>query len=50
VLPREPVRAAFRSLSNPDPVLHGQALEFLEGALPPGLRDKLWPMIGASPA
>ena len=43
VLPRQPLRIAFRALHVNDEFLRGTALEYLEGALPPEIRKPLWP-------
>jgi len=43
VLPRQPLRIAFRALYVKDEFLRGTALEFLESALPPEIRRPLWP-------
>src|SRR5262245_47232107 len=45
VLPREPLQIAFRSLHTDDDQLQGTALEYLEGVLPTGIRQRLWPFI-----
>jgi hypothetical protein len=45
VLPAEPLRIAFRGLHTNDPNLRGTALEYLEGVLPPAIRDRLWPFL-----
>jgi len=45
VLPREPLRVAFRSLQSDDRQLRGTALEYLEGVLPPAIRQNLWPFL-----
>lgn len=45
VLPAEPLRIAFRGLHTDDPALRGTALEYLEGILPPTLRERLWPFL-----
>jgi len=45
VLPREPLRIAFRSLHSEDRHLRGTALEYLEGVLPPEIRQRLWPFL-----
>src|SRR5262249_62339696 len=42
VLPREPLQIAFRSLHTDDQYLQGTALEYLEGVLPPTIRQPLW--------
>ncbi|NOT33905.1 MAG: hypothetical protein HOP12_07020 [Candidatus Eisenbacteria bacterium] len=43
VLPREPLRIAFRGLFAGDRMLRGTALEYLESVLPPDVREVLWP-------
>ena len=43
MLPGEPLRVAWRALHTGDPVLRGTALEYLDGALPPIVREALWP-------
>ncbi len=43
VLPREPLRDAFRVLQADDQELRGQALEYLEIVLPASVREVLWP-------
>jgi ATP:ADP antiporter, AAA family len=45
VLPREPLQIAFRSLYTDDQNLQGTALEYLEGVLPPPIRERLWPFL-----
>ena len=50
VLPAQPLQIAYRGLHTSDPVLRGTALEYLEGVLPPDIRDRLWPFLGDSPA
>ena len=45
VLPRDPLRIAFRGLYAGDPMLRGTALEYLESVLPPPIRDVLWPYL-----
>ena len=49
VLPTEPLKIAFRGLHTSDPILRGTALEYLEGVLPPPIRDSLWPYLEGSP-
>jgi hypothetical protein len=44
-LPSEPLKIAFRGLHTDDAGLRGTALEYLEGVLPPAIRDVLWPFI-----
>jgi AAA family ATP:ADP antiporter len=50
VLPREPLQIAFRSLHTDDRQLQGTALEYLDGILPPVIRQKLWPFLERQPA
>lgn len=45
VLPREPLKVAFRGLHTNDPLLRGTALEYLETALPAAVRQQLWPFL-----
>jgi ATP:ADP antiporter, AAA family len=45
VLPREPLQIAFRSLHSEDAFLRGTALEYLDGVLPPAIRQRLWPFL-----
>lgn len=45
VLPTEPMRIAFRGLHTNDQTLRGTALEYLEGVLPPAIREPLWPFL-----
>jgi len=44
-LPREPLHIAFRSLHSEDKYLRGTSLEYLEGVLPPSIRQGLWPFL-----
>lgn len=46
VLDPQAVRAAYRGILIDDPKLRSFALEFLEIALPPAVRDRLWQFIG----
>jgi len=48
VLPREPLRVAFRGLHTDDQQLRGTALEYLEHALPSQVREPLWPLLDDS--
>ena len=50
VLPTAPLQIAYRGLHTTDAVLRGTALEYLEGVLPPDIRDRLWPFLGDGPA
>ena len=45
VLPRQPLRIAFKGLHTSDPLLRGTALEYLESTLPPEIRKPLWPYL-----
>jgi hypothetical protein len=45
VLPTEALRTAYRALHTDDHRLRGTALEYLEGVLPPAIRDALWPLL-----
>jgi hypothetical protein len=45
VLPSEPLQIAFRGLHTDDVNLRGTALEYLEGVLPPEIRERLWPFL-----
>ena len=45
IIPREPLQIAFRSLHVEDHHLRGTALEYLEGVLPPAIRQRLWPFL-----
>ena len=44
-LDKRPLRVAFQGLHTDDPMLRGTALEYLESALPPDIRDSLWPFL-----
>jgi hypothetical protein len=46
VLPAQPLQIAYRGLHTNDPGLRGTALEYLEGVLPPDIRERLWPFLG----
>lgn len=50
VLPREPVKIAFRALHTEDKALRGLALEYLDSVLPVAVRDGLWAMLETQPA
>jgi HEAT repeat protein len=45
IIPREPLQIAFRSMHVEDHHLRGTALEYLEGVLPPAIRQRLWPFL-----
>jgi hypothetical protein len=49
VLPRGPVKIAFRALHTDDRALRGLALEYLDSVLPAQVRDSLWAMIETKP-
>ena len=45
VLPAEPLRISLQALGTSDRVVRGTALEYLEGVLPPRIRERLWPFL-----
>jgi hypothetical protein len=45
VLPREPVKIAFRALHTDNPALRGLAAEYLDSVLPAGIRQRLWDLV-----
>jgi hypothetical protein len=45
VLPATPLKIAYRGLFTDDDVLRGTSLEYLENALPEGIRLRLWPFL-----
>lgn len=47
VLPREPLKVAFRAMHSEDPMLRGLALEYLTGVLPDTVRARLWDVLEA---
>jgi ATP/ADP translocase len=49
VLPTAPLQIAYRGLHTDDRGLRGTALEYLEGVLPPDIRDRLWPFLSDRP-
>jgi ATP:ADP antiporter, AAA family len=49
VLPAAPLQISYRGLHTDDPILRGTALEYLEGVLPPDIRERLWPFVGGTP-
>jgi hypothetical protein len=46
VFPRDAVLTARRGLESADPRLRALAVEYLDSALPPALRGKLWALVG----
>jgi len=50
VLPRDPVKIAFRALHTDDRILRGLAAEYLDGVLPTSVRERLWSMVEPGPA
>lgn len=46
VLPREPVKVAFRAIHSEEPMLRGLAFEYLHGVLPASVRTRLWDLVG----
>lgn len=47
VLPREPIKVAFRAMHSDDQSLRGLALEYLTGVLPENVRVRLWEILDA---
>ena len=45
VLPRQPLKVAFRGLHTDDRLLRGTALEYLETALPERIKKSVWPFL-----
>jgi hypothetical protein len=45
IVPSQPLAIAFRGLHTDDVMLRGTALEWLESALPPAVRERLWPFL-----
>ncbi|MBI4471935.1 MAG: hypothetical protein HY646_04655 [Acidobacteria bacterium] len=45
ILPRDPLKIAYRSLHSGDDHLKGTALEYLETVLPLRVREDLWPLL-----
>jgi ATP:ADP antiporter, AAA family len=45
VLPREPIKIAFRALHTNDRTLRGLAAEYLDSVLPQTIRERLWVMV-----
>jgi len=45
VLPREPLRLAYRGLLVDDAKVRGTALEYLDSVLPAAVHEKLWPFL-----
>jgi len=50
VLPKDPLRIAFRGLHTTDPSLRATALEYLDTVLPSKVRDGLWPFLDVQTA
>ncbi len=48
-LPREPLKIAFRALHTEDRLLRGLALEYLDSALPPAIRERLRKLVQPLP-
>jgi hypothetical protein len=46
--PAEPLKIAARSLRSSDEHLRGTSLEYLDGVLPPAVREQLWPFLAGS--
>ena len=45
VLPREPIKIAFRVLHADNQILRGLSAEYLDSILPPNIRERLWIMV-----
>jgi hypothetical protein len=45
VLPREPIKIAFRVLHTDNKTLRGLAAEYLDSILPENIRERLWMMV-----
>ena len=45
ILPKDPLKVAFKALHTDDQHLRGTALEYLESSLPPEIRRPLWPYL-----
>jgi ATP:ADP antiporter, AAA family len=45
VLPRDPLKVAYRGLHSGDAYLKGMALEYLDGVLPAEVRETIWPVL-----
>ena len=45
IMPREPLKIAFKGLHTDDKMLRGTALEYLETALPPEIKMAVWPFL-----
>lgn len=50
VLPREPLKVAFRAIHSEEAMLRGLAFEYLHGVLPPAVRSRLWELVGPGEA
>ena len=50
ILPREPLKIAFRALHTDDRLLRGLGREYLDSTLPVSIRRKLWEVVDAAPA
>lgn len=46
VLPREPLKVAFRAIHSEEAMLRGLAFEYLHGVLPTPVRNRLWELVG----
>jgi ATP:ADP antiporter, AAA family len=50
VLPRDPLKVAFRAIHSDEPMLRGLAFEYLHGVLPTPVRTRLWELIDTDSA
>jgi hypothetical protein len=48
ILPRDPLKIAYRGLHSGDAHLRGMALEYLDSVLPEEVRRRIWPVIEAA--
>lgn len=46
VLPRDPLKVAFRAIHSEESMLRGLAFEYLHGVLPVSVRSRLWELVG----
>jgi hypothetical protein len=49
ILPRQPLRIAYRALQTEDELLRGTALEYLASVLPARIQERLWPLLEERP-
>jgi hypothetical protein len=49
IWPREAVQVAHRGIQSDDPHLRGLAVEYIDGVLPPAIRERLWLLVRSEP-